>query len=126
MAPAVPAALLAALLSVLVPGQAEAGVSPLTTAEGHLRFALAVLCPRCSNDVEAEGVNRAMRRAILAGPALEAARDAVEVAGQAGGRRAAAAGRPIGRALQALESVDEQAAARQARRALRMLESLPR
>ncbi len=126
MAPSLPAALLAAMLVAVAPGRAAAGVSPITTAEGHLRFALAVLCARCANDVEAEGVNRPMRRAIVAGPALEAARDAVEIAMQSGNHRPAAAGRPIARALQALESVDEAMAARQARRALRMLESLPR
>lgn len=120
------AAGMAALLLCLLPGPAAAGASPVTRAEEQLRFAVAVLCPRCANDIEAEGVNRPMRRALMAAAALEAARDAVLVAVEAGGPRPAAALRPIGHALRALESVDEDAAARQARRALRMLQSLPR
>lgn len=110
----------------LLPNPASAGASPVVRAGEQLRFALAVLCPRCANEMETTGVNRPMRRAIVAGTALEVAREALLVAVEAGSRRPAAALRPVGRALQALESLDEDAAARQARRALRMLESLPR
>ena len=122
---AVPASL-ALLGLLLLANPAAAGASPVTRAEEQLRFALAVLCPRCADDMWVPGINRPMRRAIVAGAALEVARDSLAVAVEAGSHRPAAALRPVGRALQALESLDEEAAARQARRALRMLEPLPR
>ncbi len=102
-----------------------AASAPVARAEERLRFALAVLCPRCAGDIAAEGVNRPMRRAIIAGAALSAAHDALRDAVEAGHARHAAVLRPVGRAIQALQDLDEEAAARQARRALRMMEALP-
>ena len=94
--------------------------------EERLRFALAVLCPRCVDDIEASGINHPMRRTLVARGALEAARDGLEALQRRGDARRAAALRPVGRALEALEGLDEGVAAQQARRALRMIEALPR
>jgi len=116
----------AVLAAGLRPVAAGPAASPAAArAEERIRFALAVLCPRCADDIEADGVNRPMRRAIVAGTALNAAHDALRDAVAAGQARHAAAMRPVGRAIQALQDLDEEAAARQARRALRMMEALP-
>ncbi len=124
------------LLAMLVAGAATTPLGPAPASaetrelaaaiEDRLRFALAVLCPRCDNDIEAEGVNRPMRRAMVAGNALADAREGLEEAVRQGDPRHGAALAPVRRALQALESVDEDGAAREARRALRMVEALRR
>jgi hypothetical protein len=116
--------LLAALFAgAIMPGRAAATVP---VVEERLRFALAVLCPRCVDDIEASGINHPMRRTLVARSALETVRDGLEAARRHGDTRRAAALRPVMRALVALESLDEAEAAWQARRALRMIESLPR
>ena len=124
--------LLAALVGVVImPGRAAAdgprrAAADALLVEDRLRFALAVLCPHCLDDIEASGINHPMLRTLMARGALEVARDGLEAARRRGDTRRAAALRPVRRALEALESLDEEVAAWQARRALRMIESLPR
>lgn len=86
----------------------------------RLRFAAGVLCPSCDNDIEAEGINRPMRRVILAGSALDAAEAVIDLA--EGRYRAALPS--LRRARTALESLDESAAAQAIRRAIRIIEAM--
>jgi len=73
----------------------------------QLRFARAMLCGDCDNDLEAEGVNRPARRAMIGSDKLVAARAMLDAAPTQHG--AATAQRHIGQALEALESLDEAA-----------------
>ncbi len=100
-----------ALFGALLTGPACAVAQSASPSPRRLlEEARAFLCARCSNDVEAEGVNRPMRRAMLAEGTLRQARAAV------GDRPRVTA--PIDRALAALESLDEAAAIRAINKAL--------
>jgi hypothetical protein len=81
-------------------------------AREALAAARAMLCADCDNDIEAEGVNRPMRRAYAALNWVARAEEALRPLAAAGdaGARGAMAG--IAQAREALESVDEGAAIR--------------
>jgi hypothetical protein len=90
----------------------------------RLRFARDVLCLRCGNDIEAEGVNRPMRRVLAALAVLDDVERALE-ATIARGEWADRGVRPaLRQARLALEAVDEATAQRALRRAVRIVEAM--
>lgn len=116
-----------ALLGLLLASPAGAAPDPgwRATMRDDLLRAAAFLCADCNNDIETEGVNRPMRRALLAAGTLTRVRDALEVATARGEARYAAVLGPVRRALLALEEMDERAALQAIRRATRILDSVP-
>lgn len=76
----------------------------------QLRFAQAMLCGDCDNDLEREGVNRPARRSMIGADKLATARAMLDAAPSLPG--AAAARHHIGRALELLEYWDEAEAIR--------------
>lgn len=94
------------LVAPLLPAQAPApDAAPVID---QLRFARAMLCGDCDNDLEREGVNRPARRSMIGADKLATARAMLDAAPSLPG--AAAARRHIGRALEVLEYWDEAAA----------------
>lgn len=79
------------------------------------------LCTDCDNDIEAEGVNRPMRRAMLAAADVERAEDLALEGAAAGASQAAMALVEIRAAREALDGVDEAAALAAIHRALALL-----
>ena len=96
------------LLAPLLAAQAPAPDAGRIIAQ--LRFARAMLCAACDNDLEREGVNRPARRSMLGADKLATARTMLDDAPALPG--AAAAQRHIARALAGLEDLDEAAAMR--------------
>jgi hypothetical protein len=97
-------------------------VAPVSAAiTEELRLAASFLCAHCRNDIEAEGVNRPMRRVMLAGPHVARAEDLALQAAAAGRGNSGTLLAVLRRARQALDELDEAAALRAiaaARRAL--------
>ncbi|MBS7791247.1 hypothetical protein KTR66_14685 [Roseococcus sp. SDR] len=103
-----------------MPALAATPTAPLE----QLRFARDVLCPRCDNDIEAEGVNRPRRRAMLAQGALAEAEQGLEAAISQGETAWRAVRPALRQARSALDAMDEPAAHRASRRAVRILEGV--
>jgi hypothetical protein len=97
-------------LALAVPPPAEAQPAPLDTLTA-LRHSLLrgshFLCADCDNDIEAEGVNRPMRRVLIAAGDLDRAEGLAEEAAAEGALQAAAVLVEIRAAREALESLDE-------------------
>jgi len=109
------------LACLALPASAQA---PAPAMLAPPRFARDVLCPRCDNDIKAEGVNRAMRRVFAARGALEEAERALEAA-LAQGESPYRAVRPAHRRVRAaLEAVAEETAQQALRRAVRIVETI--
>ena len=87
---------------------AQAPAPGLAAAREALESARAMLCGDCDNDIEAEGVNRPMRRAVAAENWMARAEEALEPFASSG--QAVAARAAMARAREALESLDEGAA----------------
>lgn len=94
------------LVAMLLAG-AQGPAEGAAAAREALESAQAMLCAACDNDVDAEGVNRPMRRAVAAEGWMVRAEEALATS-TAGGR--AAALMAIARAREALEGLDEAAA----------------
>lgn len=90
----------------------------------QLRLARDVLCPRCDNDIEAEGVNRPVRRVMLALGALSEAERGLDAAIAQGATAWRAARPALRQARSALDAMDEPAAHRALGRAVRILEGM--
>jgi hypothetical protein len=99
-----------AWLALAIPAPAKAQPVPLDTLT-QLRHSLErgshFLCADCDNDVEAEGVNRPMRRVMLAAGDLDRAESLAEDAAAEGAPQAFAVLVEIRAAREALDSLDE-------------------
>jgi hypothetical protein len=117
-------ALLGILLGVLA---AEGAAAQPAEREGlaaiaqALREATVFLCADCANDIEAEGVNRPMRRVVLAGGGVDRASDLARAAAAHGVPLAVAAMPAIEAARTALDELDEAGALAAIQRALLLL-----
>ena len=100
--------MLVLLLTPMLAAQAPAPDAARIVAQ--LRDARAMLCARCDNDLEREGVNRPARRSMIGSDKLVMAREMLDAAPTLPG--AAAAQRHITRALADLEYWDEAAGIR--------------
>ncbi len=89
---------------------AQAAPQGMAEARDALGSARAMLCADCANDIEAEGVNRPMRRAYAALNWMARAEAALRPLAASGEAGAAAALVRVAQAREALESVDEGAA----------------
>jgi hypothetical protein len=79
----------------------------LTALRHSLERGSHFLCADCDNDIEAEGVNRPMRRVLLAAGDLDRAEALAEEAAAEGALQAAAVLVEIRAAREALDSLDE-------------------
>jgi hypothetical protein len=87
-----------------------------------LHEATVFLCADCANDIEAEGVNRPMRRVMLASDGVERALDLARTAAARGARQAVAAMPSIEAARAALDELDEAGALAAIARAIAILQ----
>jgi hypothetical protein len=85
----------------------------------QLRFARAMLCGTCNDDLERDGVNRPARRSMIGSDKLLTAREMLDAT--PGLRGAAEARRQIDAAVGLLEGWDESAAIRAIDAAIRAL-----
>jgi hypothetical protein len=107
--------LLPACLALLAvqpgPAGAQSAAASRAVIARELAIAASFLCADCNNDIEAEGVNRPMRRVMLAGGGIARAAQAADDAPDGVADAAIRAG--LARIRAALEEVDEGAALEQ-------------
>lgn len=110
-------------LASLPPAEAQPPPPGTVTALRHILLrGSAFLCADCDNDIEAEGVNRPMRRVLTAAGDLDRAAALAEEAAAEGAPQAAAVLAEIRAAQGALESLDEAEALVAIGRALALLD----